>query len=330
MNYQPQNPNPDDTWAGLIPEQPNQGTSRGIWLAVAGGVLILLCLCLGGGYLAYNEFIAAPTAEPPPVIPTTAVQVTTPAEQPTIANPTPGIEPTATIVINPTVTLPGGGVPAPTTSSNVEAGRLPAPPAIDGNLSEWAGAQTYISAFRVFSAPGWDGTEDLTAVWRLAWDDNNLYIAVEITDNVHVQTQTGNLIYRGDSLDMQFDTDRQGDFGEGLNLDDYQITFSPGDFAGRPPSAFRFRGTADGNILDAPGGHHVTVQALQTSTGYTLEAAIPWGDLNLTPQAGLVIGLALNASDNDTPGTGVQEVMMSHVSTRTLTDPRGWGTLTLR
>ena len=36
------------------------------------------------------------------------------------------------------------------------------------------------------------------------------------------------------------------------------------------------------------------------------------------------------ANDNDTPGTAVQEVMKSHVATRTLTDPTGWGTLTLR
>jgi hypothetical protein len=69
---------------------------------------------------------------------------------------------------------------------------------------------------------------------------------------------------------------------------------------------------------------------VKTAGGYILEAAVPWSDLSLTPQEGLVIGIALNANDNDTPGPAVQEVMMSHVSTRTLTDPRGWGTLTLK
>jgi hypothetical protein len=248
-------------------------------------------------------------------------------------NPTPiGPTVTASNPINPTVTLPGQvvTVPPPTNSSNVEAVQLAAPPTIDGSLAEWSGITTYSSAFRVFNAQSWDGTDDLTAVWRLAWDATNLYIGVEVTDNQHVQIQTGNQIFRGDSLDMQFDTNRNGDFGAGLSPDDFQITFSPGDFATLPPSAFRFQGRDTGAILDAPGGHHVTLQALQTSTGYTLEAAIPWSDLALTPQAGLVIGIALNASDNDTPGTAVQEVMMSHVSTRTLTDPRGWGTLTLK
>jgi hypothetical protein len=74
----------------------------------------------------------------------------------------------------------------------------------------------------------------------------------------------------------------------------------------------------------------VTLQARQTPEGYNLEAAIPWNDLNLAPAPGLLIGLSLNANDNDSPGTAAQEIMKSHISTRTFTDPSSWGTLTLR
>jgi len=212
----------------------------------------------------------------------------------------------------------------------VESVRLPAPPAIDGVLAEWEGVPTYESAFLVYQDDGWDGSDDLTAVWRLAWDETNLYIGVEVIDDIHLQSQTGNQIFRGDSVDMQFDTDRDGDFDSQLSPDDFQITFSPGDFAALPPSAFRFQGTTGGQILDAPGGHHVDLQAQKTPGGYILEAAIPWSDLNLTPAEGLVIGLSLNASDNDTPGPAVQEVMKSHVATRRFSDPTSWGTLLLR
>ena len=38
----------------------------------------------------------------------------------------------------------------------------------------------------------------------------------------------------------------------------------------------------------------------------------------------------LNANDNDTSGTAVQEIMKSHVPSRTLTDPSSWGSLTLQ
>ena len=212
----------------------------------------------------------------------------------------------------------------------VEANTLAAPPTIDGNLAEWSGVATVTSANRVYSVAGWDGSADLTAVWQLAWDNNNLYVAVTVTDDIHVQTASGNQIFRGDSVDMQFDTLRDADYGNDLSPDDFQITLSPGDFAGSGPTAFRYQGTASGAILDAPGGNNVTVAAQQSGTGYTLEAAIPWTNLNLTPSEGLIIGLALNANDNDSVGTAVQEVMVSNMPNRTLTNPTTWGTLTLK
>ena len=64
--------------------------------------------------------------------------------------------------------------------------------------------------------------------------------------------------------------------------------------------------------------------------GYTLEAAIPWVDLRLTPTPGLIIGLAVNANDNDRRGTAAQEVMTSNVPGRRFGDPTTWGTLTLQ
>ena len=162
----------------------------------------------------------------------------------------------------------------------VQAERLAAAPTIDGSLSEWGSVAAVRSENRVYSVAGWDGSEDLTAVWQLAWDNGNLYVAVTVTDDTHVQTASGNQIFRGDSVDMQFDTARNADYGAGLSPDDFQITLSPGDFVSNSPSAFRYQGTTSGAILDAPGGNNVTVAAQQTGSGYTLEAAIPWSDLN--------------------------------------------------
>ncbi|MGW8318527.1 MAG: sugar-binding protein [Candidatus Promineifilaceae bacterium] len=319
----------EDTWADLVPEQPG-GLSRWTTWLLAGGIsLAIICLCAAGTFLVAREFLATATPLPAPSVPTEPAVVegsTAAATRP----PTPNVLASPTLEVQPTVTLNQGptAVPPPPTG-NVDVVRLSASPTIDGQLTEWSAAPAYQSSFIVYSVAGWDGSDDLTATWRLAWDQQNLYIGVEITDDVHVQTQTGNQIFRGDSIDMQFDTDRSGDFGDGLSPDDYQITFSPGDFATLTPSAFRFRGTQAGQILDAP-GHNINLQAIPTPTGYVLEAAIPWNDINVIPREGLVLGVALNANDNDTPGTAVQEVMKSQVETRTLTDPSGWGTLTLK
>lgn len=311
--------NLDDDWAGLDPTQSRNGSRTILYAGIGIAVLFGLVACGVAVYFIWSQFLSDPAevAAPPIAVPTSAVAETAVAltNQPNIA---------------PTSTLPVFVPTLPASSGTVTAVRLATAPTLDGALDEWADVAAVSSGNRVYSVAGWDGSADCTAVWQLAWDETNLYIAVRVTDDKHVQTASGNQIFRGDSVDMQFDTQRDADFGPGLSPDDYQITLSPGSFAGSGPTAFRYQGTASGAILDAPGGHHVTLAAQQTSTGYTLEAAIPWSDLNLTPGVGLTIGLSLNANDNDTVGTAVQEVMMSNNPNRTLTDPTTWGTLTLQ
>ncbi|MEW5988622.1 MAG: sugar-binding protein [Chloroflexota bacterium] len=335
MSYQPGDF--DDTWAGLEPEPPPPAARPWlVWLGVAAAVFLLVGACLIGGYLVLRRF-QQPAAPPATVaVPTVVGEVDTAVpEQPTAtppAAPTTAIAPTATLAASPTTSVtpsPLTPSPQPTLLGQVEAAHLTNPPTIDGDLLEWTPFSPVESAFQVYSAADWDGSDDVQAFWRLGWDENYLYVAVEVVDDRHVQTQTGNQIFRGDSVDMQIDTDRPGDFAPRLSSDDFQFILSPGDFGPLPPSAFRFQGKENGQIVDAPGGHHVILAARPSAAGYTIEAAIPWTDLNITPTAGLVMGLALNVNDNDRPDQAVQEVMKSHVSTRTLTDPTGWGTLRL-
>lgn len=309
----------EDEWRGLEPEQPRP--ARG-WLifGLLAAALLLFVICGLSGLLFYQRTGQLPGA---PVL------VVSPTEMPTgepDVTGQPGVveEPTE-LALAPTATIG-----APVAGGNVDAVRAAAPPTIDGDVAEWAGTGTAVeSAFQVFSAAGWDGTDDLGTSWQLSWDDANLYVAVTVIDDNHVQTQTDNQIFRGDSVDLQIDTDREGDYAPAVSPDDFQINLSPGDFSGIPPSAFRFQGNTAGAMADAL-GHSILVAARPTGQGYTLEGAIPWRDLNLTPQPGTVIGLALNVNDNDTAGTAVQEVMKSHVPTRRFTDPTSWGTLTLQ
>lgn len=307
-----------DVWAGREPQQP--GTNQTwLWAGIGCGMVLLVGICLIAVFAAFQMFTSRTTSTVPPTLSIpTAISSGSTATSPVIA---------ATATLRGT-TVPGATIPP--SNSNAEAIRVSTPPTIDGNLDEWASSPATNSAFRVFNAPSWNKTDDLTAVWRLAWDDHNLYIGVTVTDDTHVQIQTGNQIFRGDSLDMQINTKHTSADPHQLNPDDFQLIFSPGNFGNLLPSAFRFQGTADHKMPDAPGGHHITVAAKKTSSGYTLEAAIPWSDLATTPTSGMVLGVALNANDNDTPGTAVQEVMMSHVSTRKWGDPSSWGTLTLK
>jgi serine/threonine protein kinase len=228
----------------------------------------------------------------------------------------------------PTNTSPPAAI-SPVVTTNVNAPFFSSAPTVDGNLNEWIGVTSVLVAHRTFTDTSWDGSEDLTAAWQLAWDNNNLYLAVTVLDDFHVQIQSSNLIFQGDSVDMQLDTDRLGDFeSNNLSSDDFQITLSPGDFNTLPASVWRWTATDSGSILDAP-DHGIIVRTQRTETGYVIEAAVPWRDLNVTPSTGLVLGASFNATDNDQVGTAVQEVFYSHIASRTLLSPNTWGTLTL-
>ena len=106
----------------------------------------------------------------------------------------------------------------PIITTNVNAPFVNTAPTIDGNLNEWLGVTPVLAAYRTFEDSSWDNSEDFSAAWQLAWDNNNLYLAVTVLDNIHAQNQSGNLIFRGDSVDMQIDTNRLGDLNAAMNI----------------------------------------------------------------------------------------------------------------
>lgn len=312
-----------DVWVGLEPEQPK--SSRGAYWVALLATLFLLVGAVALGVFLYNQ--RADSGDDALV-----VQPTAPAADQTATAAVPGLVPstapetTAAPELAATATLPA----ADGASAQVTAVRLAAQPIIDAVLDEWADVPAVSSPHIVYRAPSWDGSDDLEVSWQFAWDEFNLYFAATVTDDIHAQNQSGNTIFRGDSLDLQIDTDLAGDYGPALSPDDFQITFSPGDFAGLPASAFRFQGTTDGDMLDAPGAHNILMAAQSRDGGYILEAAVPWRDLNVTPLRGMQIGLALNATDDDQPGVAIQEIMKSNSAERAFGDPTTWGTLTLQ
>lgn len=313
----------DSAWQGLEPEQPPRRRGS-LWLALAATAFLALGLCA----LAYFALQQRGASEPGLALPGEE-QGQTPASGQSETGS--GVETTAS-GIAPTATLPGefATPPQPPPAADVAAPRASTPMTIDGNSAEWVGMPVYSSPHIVFTADSWDGSDDLAASWQVSWDDANLYLIVNVADDAHVQNQTGNQAFRGDSIELQIDTNRAGDYGPTLSPDDFQISLSPGDFAGIPPSAFLFQGTAEGEIRDATFPHSIVVAAVPNGAGYVVEAAIPWRDLNLTPTAGLAIGLAVNVNDNDSPGTAAQEMMKSNAPNRRFADPTSWGTLLLQ
>ena len=161
--------------------------------------------------------------------------------------------------------------------------------------------------------------------FALGWDSGYLYLAANVTDDVHAQTQHGELIFRGDILEVLLDKDLAGDFDStALSADDYQLGLSPGALSGDSPEAYLW---FPAGKAGKPAG--VVLAARQAGAGYSLEAAIPWSLFGLTPGGGLRLGFAVSGSDNDALGTADQQSMISSAPARKLADPTTWGTLVL-
>jgi hypothetical protein len=265
--------------------------------------------------------VEAATLLPPTVTPTPELTST----------PLPPLD----LTLPPPTDLPSTDLPpAPSPTGDVlrpngpvlHAVRFPAPPTIDGDLSEWGGLADVIEQV-VFQPANWSGTGDTSATFALAWDDDNLYLAVQVKDEVRAQTQRDALIFKGDSLEVLLDADLAGDFADAkLSSDDFQLGLSPGDLTtGDPPPQpyLWFPGERKG----IPAG--ISLAAKPLGDGYTVEAAIPWSVFGITPAVDNRYGFALSISDNDKADAAEQQSMTSTVSTRKLTDPTTWGTLVL-
>ncbi len=63
----------------------------------------------------------------------------------------------------------------------------------------------------VFAADQWDGEVDHGTAWRFGWDSDFLYAQITVADDLYFQDQFGATSFRGDSLNLDFDTDLGGD-----------------------------------------------------------------------------------------------------------------------
>lgn len=232
-----------------------------------------------------------------------------PASQPTVVlgtfTPPPGAA-TATPPATATLT-PASPTPPILTNTGPRVGNGPDARALlltegrgielDGNLSEWDTSQPVPLLEPTMGRERWAGEADLSGVAYFAWDDEFLYLAVERTDEEHIQTRTVYELYRDDSIELWLDADLLGDLDEAaVNADDFQFAFSAGDFAD-----LKAEGVAYYPDRNDRRNRQLRVRAEPLPTGYTMEISIPWAILAVEPSPGLVLGYAIVLNDNDSP-----------------------------
>ena len=276
----------------------------------------------------------------PTTLPATPTATTAPTHTPTSA-PTPIPTPTLPVLIEPHARpLHNGLLIAP----NVELLSAQARILIDGNREDWRTLQDeqgivptqMVNVYTNPNAPGCEArypgapaATDLAGSVLFAYDSTYLYVSFEIDDDGYVSNPDPTYYWKGDAPQLLLDIDMAQDFYDRkTSVDEFQVDLSPGQHQiGPQPSANQFTVNYNRARLFA----EAKVAASATSTGYFLEAALPWSDLNnFQPSSGLTLGVAPGVSDNDTPDALRQECMFSAAPNRAWGNPTTWATLLLR
>ena len=306
-------------------------------LLCALGLMALAGLACGGGGTNVQATVdAVDTAVQSTLMAMTEPAGGTPEDVTATAQPTLGIATTRPPTYAPATKTPSSGTtPTPPAGGDqpvrpngplLHAARLATPPTIDAQGNDWPSVLPNAIDKLVFQAANFNGPFDQNGHFAMGWDANNLYLFVVIVDDTHVQTQHGETLFQGDSLELQFDADLGGDFAATrIDGDDYQLGLSPGENRDAP-EAFLWNPAARKGV---PAGITMACRASSDAGGYVFETAIPWSFFGVTPFAGQHFGMALNSSDDDAPGTAIQQSMTSSVATRKLLDPTSWGTVQL-
>jgi len=196
-------------------------------------------------------------------------------------------------------------------TSFLRAEKVSTPIIIDGVLDpdEWSGAQEIVldradqtrsGASATQQMQNWGGPDDLSAKIYLKWDDDNLYMAVEVKDDIHSQTRTGGNTWMGDSVQFTFDQGRAA----GINSQGFSHVVMALTDAGAVEN-WRVESAHGGADSAVPDYLIETVIVRDDETGITVyEAAISWellGGTGMAAKTNSLFGFSLLVNDNDGP-----------------------------
>ncbi len=193
------------------------------------------------------------------------------------------------------------------------------PSAIDGDLNDWnleamTPAILDVAGQLNSGQASWDSPEDLSGQFYLLWDDENIYIAVVVKDDVLSNNKTGANIWNADCVEVFFATTN----AVAGHDEHYQYGF---DFNGQKWNWCNMDGTGDREP------DYLEVASTITADGYICEAAIEYGQmLSLDFTVGNAIGFHPVFDDTDATD---REIQMTWTSREAHDQTLGYGHLIL-
>lgn len=161
-------------------------------------------------------------------------------------------------------------------------------PTLDGVLNEWGGDAAVLDVVeQIADPPLWQGPSDCSAKFYTMWDNTNIYVGVEVTDDTVFTTKTGGNIWQNDCAEIFFSTtnsvpDCSEHYQYGITPDG--LTWNWCNMEGNGQRAVNYIQLATGT----------------TGSGYVLECGIEYSNMpSLSFTAGSTLGYHPCVDDSD-------------------------------
>ncbi len=153
--------------------------------------------------------------------------------------------------------------------------------------------------------PGSSGKTD-TAQARFEWDDQALYLGIQVEDDVFHQTRTDGTIWQQDGVQIAFDTHPELDALYEPLASVFTKKVSQLSVAKTPNGVlvWRDRTHNEGELPTGKVAGTIAAEIDREGTVTRYQIAIPWKEIGLDgPRRGKALGIAVLVNDSDGPGT---------------------------
>jgi tetratricopeptide (TPR) repeat protein len=182
-------------------------------------------------------------------------------------------------------------------------------PVIDGQAEDvWSQAKKYQLTNSIYSPAS--SAQDLSAYYKAMWDQENLYLLVDVTDDV--LKNDSEEFYYDDTVEIFIDADNSRDSQYGEH--DYTYDFCWDRTNPRMEERGQLYQKDD-----------IKYALVTTDNGYRLEIKFPWQALGAKPFPGAKIGLDVHVNDDDDGGERDTKLTWSDQQDNAWQNPKVFG-----
>lgn len=171
------------------------------------------------------------------------------------------------------------------------------PPVIDGKVDQVWNAGQWLPLNNVrWTRLEKVTKEDISAAYKVLWDQENLYFLVNVTDDVKFQNTFTT------EFEKKFDLRLRDNDGVELFFDLKNTKFDGIDVNNFNYKKFTYGTDSISTSTSTPTNtvvEGIVFKQSDTKTGYMFEIKLPWKALGIVPKKSLKIGFEMNVVDND-------------------------------